>query len=159
MMLDTDMCLLYKSNPVLASCLSQYASTSASSKQTSSTTFCAPYLKTGSALSSSSGNCCAWTDLNTLFNTGTFTKGSYNSYCGLNVTASVATSKENCCKNQPSIKTTYGNCDYITTPEGPAYTSILKFVKSESVWLASYELAWKLATENGFSTLKKPVSY
>ena len=77
MMLDSDMCLVFKTNTPLAACLKPTAGT-----LTKATTACPQYLTTGTTLSALNGNCCAWVDDTVLFNSGLFTKGSNNYFCG-----------------------------------------------------------------------------
>jgi len=83
-MLDTDMCLLYKSNLKMASCL----------KAGSITNSCTEYAKSGEALSATKGNCCAWVDDKALFKSGVFKTGSSNFFCGTNITSTINTGKE-----------------------------------------------------------------
>jgi hypothetical protein len=60
-----------------------------------------------------------------------------------------------CVRNQAGESAeSFGDCDFINPPypEGPAISSIIEFMKSNSVWVASYVEAWDIATTNGLMT-------
>ena len=60
-----------------------------------------------------------------------------------------------CVRNQQGeSRDSFGDCDFINAPfpEGPAIDSIIEFMKSDNVWVASYVEAWGIATTNGVSS-------
>ena len=69
MMLDTDLCLLYNSNTVMATCRKRDIP-------------CKDYVGMGDPLTAENGQCCAWIDDNILYEKGVLTKGIKEHMCG-----------------------------------------------------------------------------
>lgn len=62
-----------------------------------------------------------------------------------------------CCKRGVTGEqetSSFGDCDFIKkNPEGPALSSIIEFIKSDSLWIITYVESWGVATTNNQSGL------
>ena len=86
---------------------------------------------------------------------GTLASG--DNYCGNDYTDEVAAQNaswhtKTCCRQQMTIAFTE-DCDSASAPTGPAFDHVVDFAASEDEWLEAYVAAWKMAQENGWSSL------
>ena len=119
------------------------------------TDLCMVYTHDSGTLSSSTANCCAWVTPATVFSTGAVEAG--ENYCGRTYNDAVGslTAKQStklCC-SKSNTQTSLDDCDRIASPRGPAYNDVLDFAANEDEWLEVYVAAWKMAQENGWTTL------
>jgi len=113
------------------------------------------YGHNSGTLSSSTANCCAWVTPQSVFNAGAVENG--ENYCGRSYDDAVGRlnrrqSTTLCCGKAGSQRPSR-DCDNIDTPVGPAYTDVVDFAANEDEWLETYVAAWKMAQENGWTTL------
>ena len=139
MMLNTDMCLVYDNNEDLSACL-------AASGKKKGGRGCSDFEDLGTPVLAQYGQCCAWS--NKLFLKAKGFKLNGATSCG----DASGGLRNACCSSEDA--SSYGDCDSSRKPEGPAVTAVAKFAGRESKWLDDYLDAWKIATNNGYDTLK-----
>jgi len=120
------------------------------------TDLCMVYGHSSGALNSRSANCCAWIRPQTAFDGGAVETG--ENFCGRDYTATLGATDNRatrgiCCGKQQTIRA-LADCDSLNRPVGPAYNDVLDFASNEDEWLETYVAAWKMAQENGWTTLK-----
>jgi hypothetical protein len=116
---------------------------------------CMVYGHNSGTLSASTANCCAWVTPQSVFNAGAVENG--ENYCGRTYDDAVGRldrrrSTGLCCGKQGSQRPS-ADCDNIDRPVGPAYNDVVDFAANEDEWLEAYVAAWKMAQENGWTTL------
>jgi len=113
MLLDTDMCMAYKTSIDYAECL-----------ETDTHSDCIDQLETAVDLHGANGNCCGWVLATTVF---AFTELTEFEFCGVTLVEGETVNKRQCCDGE-NEEDNYGDCDSASTPQGVAYGLILKFV-------------------------------
>lgn len=124
------------------------------------TDLCMVYGHSTGALNSRNANCCAWIRPQTAFDVGAVETG--ENFCGRDYTAELGATDNRatrgiCCGKQGSIRP-LADCDSLNRPVGPAYNDVVDFASNEDEWLETYVAAWKMAQENGWTTLKPLVT-
>jgi len=144
-MLSTDMCLAYDANPDANGCGND----------------CYNYKDSGSPLLAQNHNCCAWVEIDTIFEMGIYSKNDVFDYCGTLYTPSVVNidiggggNRDICCQgglNGENVGS-FGDCDMIDEPfpQGPAYDAVVKFASNEATWVRAYLYSWDIAVTNGY---------
>lgn len=110
----------------------------------------------GTELKAATQQCCSW--LNTAGIAIGVRSYNNNTMCGIpiaNYTAGTGiVRKTACCGPLPIL-----DCGDARLPQGPSFNDIVSFSNSESAWLSAFKAAWKIATTNGYSSLKSPTQF
>lgn len=85
-------------------------------------------------------NCCAWIVRGAIDNNG-------GEFCGSQSVRGPA-ERPNCCGNNND------DCGDPGDPEGPAANAVLNFAADEAAWINTFVVAWRIATENGHTSLQ-----
>ena len=148
MMLTTDLCMAFRNNPGYVECMR-------TTKVKRKNKHCGGlHFKDGIDLNPHFKTCCTWTNANNLFRSGLFVEGQNNDFCGVTVQSKSKQQRQDCCSGIKQKGVPLEDCDSQTTPQGPAFKSIMAFAANETEWLNNFHLAWKFATENGNPTLQ-----
>ena len=135
MVLDTDMCMVYKTSVDYAECLENDTHSN-----------CKGELDTAVEIHGYNGNCCGWVFASRVF---LLTDLEEFEFCGVTLAEGETVNRRQCCSGEEDDS--YGNCDSAQTPQGVVYDLILKYLEDESFWLEKYQKAWWFATENGYA--------
>ena len=131
---------------------------------------CKQFEGQGSPVNAKKAHCCAWYQLSLLEKHDTLKD---ESFCGLSkddvdtfkaqgekneMVDGVETDieevfREPCCVNE-NKDTSTGDCDNFDGALGPAHEAMLSFASSNQKFYKGFLQAWKLATENGWTTLQ-----
>lgn len=132
-------------------------------KNNRSNKICNKFHRKGGFANAKTSTCCAWTQFRVLDKKGIL-KG--EDYCGLSDSEFAKMKKTkgkvlrakgvnrkdlfrpDCCEDEP--KDSFGDCDSMNWPKGPAMIIFLKFGMSNEAFYNGYLYAWKKATENGW---------
>jgi hypothetical protein len=151
MMLDTDMCLAYRTNLDLAVCKKKFGACAG----------CSRLYGEGETVDmiSTRGECCVWTDDRKLMFEGVFDEKKSNDFCGHKVSKDngVKGERGQCCKHE-NRKISYGDCADIRSPRGVAFDDIVTYARSNDAFYHHFRKAWQIATGNGFNQLTEVVS-
>jgi hypothetical protein len=150
MMLDTDMCLAYKTNMELSICKRKFGNCAGCSNAFEDAKM--------DDLISTRGECCAWTDDLQLFRFGVLMKGRDNAFCGrtVNDKRQIKGERRVCCR-QEDRKRSFGDCADIRRPRGPAFFDMMMMARSNKKFYNDFRRAWQVATNNGFTDLQQLV--
>jgi hypothetical protein len=136
MVLDTDMCMVYKTSVDYAECL-----------ESDTHANCKDQLDTAVEIHGANANCCGWVFASRVFAETDLTE---IEFCGVTLEEGESVNRRQCCEHEEDDS--YGNCDSAMSPQGVAYDLVMKFAESEAFWLEKYQRAWWFATENGYES-------
>ena len=119
------------------------------------TDICMVYTAPSGTTSAASSACCAWLKQRPLQQWGALSVG--DNYCGATLTtellANNGRASEDLCCTLGGTQKAFDDCDDAKDPQGPAFSHVVDFAASEDEWLEAYVAAWKMAQENGWTTL------
>lgn len=149
MMLNTDMCLLWKENIDYAKCI---VNGDAVAIRLGTDTSC-DSVNDPVTLYAATDECCAWTDITLLHNWGIVDTSQAYTHCGTDFGWHKDSSgqRDSCCDT--SIGGSSNDCEYAKVPNGPAADAVLFMAKTETAFYNKWMLAWNIATTNGHSDL------
>jgi len=102
-------------------------------------------------------NCCGWLDPRQIQNG--YTRYNNGEFCGDTGNAipggGGGAQRARCCVPEPGFRGRVEDCGDPRQPNGPAFTAVRNYANDENRWLRDFVPAWRKATENGFSNLRR----
>jgi len=154
MMLSTDMCLAFTANQAAAD------------DDCKRLKNCEWTLEEAEPLLAQTHDCCAWVEPKFIYDNEIYTEDEIFPFCGnpefqagFGGGGTGDNARKSCCEKGPRGEqdSSFGDCDFKRTPQGPAIEAIIELASDDAFFLQAFLYSWSIATTNGFDESLTPI--